>query len=146
MNDQEYPPGWDEKRVKELIAHYENQTEDEEFAEIEVAPPGGGHYPDGDPQRAGSRGPGAACSQAECLNVAANGFRRSSLSPVVPAGCVSEPSWNQGAVGPITRGADCVPRRSAKPGIAGHQERSQCRAAASSIVRAAPVARRGVNC
>ena len=25
------------KRVKELIAHYENQTEDEEFADIEAA-------------------------------------------------------------------------------------------------------------
>ena len=29
-------PGWDEKRVKEMIAHYENQTEDEEFADIEA--------------------------------------------------------------------------------------------------------------
>jgi predicted dinucleotide-binding enzyme len=29
--------GRDEKRVKELIAHYENQTEDEEFADIEAA-------------------------------------------------------------------------------------------------------------
>jgi hypothetical protein len=34
---QRFPPGWDEKRVKELIAHYENQTEDEEFADIEAA-------------------------------------------------------------------------------------------------------------
>jgi hypothetical protein len=34
---QKLPPGWDEKRVKELIAHYENQTEDEEFADIEAA-------------------------------------------------------------------------------------------------------------
>jgi hypothetical protein len=31
------PPGWDEKRVKDLIAQYENQTEDEEFADIEAA-------------------------------------------------------------------------------------------------------------
>ncbi|SRR5437899_458368 len=37
MSKQQFPPGWDEKRVKELIAHYENQTEDEEFAEIEAA-------------------------------------------------------------------------------------------------------------
>jgi hypothetical protein len=37
MKKQEFPPGWDEKRVKELIAHYENQTEDEEFADIEAA-------------------------------------------------------------------------------------------------------------
>src|SRR5438093_12434380 len=37
MKKQKSPPGWDEKRVKEVIAHYENQTEDEEFAEIEAA-------------------------------------------------------------------------------------------------------------
>ncbi len=37
MKKQQFPPGWDEKRVKEVIAHYENQTEDEEFAEIEAA-------------------------------------------------------------------------------------------------------------
>jgi len=34
---QKFPPGWNEKRVQELIAHYENQTEDEEFADIEAA-------------------------------------------------------------------------------------------------------------
>jgi hypothetical protein len=34
---QKFPPGWDEKRVKEVIARYENQTEDEEHAEIEAA-------------------------------------------------------------------------------------------------------------
>jgi hypothetical protein len=37
MSKQKFPPGWDEKRVQELIAHYENQTEDEEFADIEAA-------------------------------------------------------------------------------------------------------------
>ena len=37
MRKQRFPPGWYEKRVKELIAHYENQTEDEEFADIEAA-------------------------------------------------------------------------------------------------------------
>ena len=37
MRKQVFSPGWDEKRVKELIAHYENQTEDEEFADIEAA-------------------------------------------------------------------------------------------------------------
>jgi hypothetical protein len=34
---QKFPPGWDEQRVKEVIAHYESQTEDEEFTEIEAA-------------------------------------------------------------------------------------------------------------
>jgi hypothetical protein len=34
---QKLPPGWDEARIQEVIAHYENQTEDEEFAEIESA-------------------------------------------------------------------------------------------------------------
>jgi hypothetical protein len=34
---QKFPPGWDEARVREVLAHYENQTEDEQFAEIEAA-------------------------------------------------------------------------------------------------------------
>jgi hypothetical protein len=37
MKEQKFPPGWDEERLKEVIAHYENQTEDEEFADIEAA-------------------------------------------------------------------------------------------------------------
>jgi hypothetical protein len=37
MKKQKFPPGWDEKAVKEFITHYENQTEDEEFADIEAA-------------------------------------------------------------------------------------------------------------
>lgn len=37
MTKQPFPPGWDAKRIEELIAHYENQTEDEEFADIEAA-------------------------------------------------------------------------------------------------------------
>ena len=37
MSDQHFPPGWDEKRVREVLAHYEDQTEDEQFAEIEAA-------------------------------------------------------------------------------------------------------------
>jgi hypothetical protein len=34
---QVFPPGWDEKRVRKVIAHYENQTEDEAVAEDEAA-------------------------------------------------------------------------------------------------------------
>jgi hypothetical protein len=37
MIEQRFPRGWDEKRVRELIDHYESQTEDEEAAEIEEA-------------------------------------------------------------------------------------------------------------
>jgi len=37
MSEQRFPPGWDEKRVQEVLAHYENQSEDEQFAEIEAA-------------------------------------------------------------------------------------------------------------
>jgi hypothetical protein len=37
MNDQKFPPGWDEDRVRQVLAHYEDQTEDEQFAEIEAA-------------------------------------------------------------------------------------------------------------
>jgi hypothetical protein len=37
VTQQKFPAGWDEERVKEVIARYENQTEDEQFAEIEAA-------------------------------------------------------------------------------------------------------------
>jgi hypothetical protein len=37
MIEQKFPPGWDEDRVREVLAHYEGQSEDEEFAEIEAA-------------------------------------------------------------------------------------------------------------
>ena len=37
MSKQSFPPGWDEERVREVLAHYDNQTEDEQFAEIETA-------------------------------------------------------------------------------------------------------------
>ena len=32
-----FPPGWDEKRVREVINYYENQTEEEAVAEDESA-------------------------------------------------------------------------------------------------------------
>jgi hypothetical protein len=34
---QRFPPGWDEQRVQKVLAHYENQTEDEALAEDEAA-------------------------------------------------------------------------------------------------------------
>ncbi len=34
---QEFPRGWDEKRVKQVIAYYDKQTEDEEVADYEAA-------------------------------------------------------------------------------------------------------------
>lgn len=37
MKENRFPPGWDEHRVREVIAHYADQTEDEQFAEIEAA-------------------------------------------------------------------------------------------------------------
>ncbi len=37
MSEPKYPPGWDEERVRRVIAHYDAQTEDEQFAEIEAA-------------------------------------------------------------------------------------------------------------
>ena len=33
----EFPPGWDEQRVQKVLAHYEDQTEDEAVAEDEAA-------------------------------------------------------------------------------------------------------------
>jgi hypothetical protein len=37
MNQNEFPPGWDENRVKGVISHYESQSEDEAVAEDEAA-------------------------------------------------------------------------------------------------------------
>lgn len=34
---QNFPPGWDEERIRSVLEHYESQTEDEQFAEIEAA-------------------------------------------------------------------------------------------------------------
>ena len=34
---QKFPAGWDETKVKELLASYEGQTEDEQADEIEAA-------------------------------------------------------------------------------------------------------------
>jgi hypothetical protein len=36
MNGREYPSGWDAKRVKQLIDHYEQMSEDELVAEDEA--------------------------------------------------------------------------------------------------------------
>lgn len=35
--DSKYPEGWDEERVRRLLAHYEEQSEDEAVAEDEAA-------------------------------------------------------------------------------------------------------------
>jgi hypothetical protein len=35
--NQEFPPGWDEERVRKVIEYYENQTEEEAIAEAEAA-------------------------------------------------------------------------------------------------------------
>jgi hypothetical protein len=37
MKETEFPPGWDEERVRRVIAHYEQQTEEEAVAEDEAA-------------------------------------------------------------------------------------------------------------
>ena len=38
MNRQsKFPPGWDEDRVRRLLSHYEEQTEEEAVAEDEAA-------------------------------------------------------------------------------------------------------------
>jgi len=34
---QKFPPGWDEERVQKVLAHYEDQTEEEALAEDEAA-------------------------------------------------------------------------------------------------------------
>ncbi len=37
MRQNKFPPGWDEKRVQHVLAHYESQTDDEAVAEDEAA-------------------------------------------------------------------------------------------------------------
>ena len=32
-----YPPGWDEERVRKVLEHYEQQTDDESVAEDEAS-------------------------------------------------------------------------------------------------------------
>ena len=36
-SQQPFPPGWDEERVRKVIAHYEKQSEEEAVAEDEAA-------------------------------------------------------------------------------------------------------------
>jgi hypothetical protein len=37
MKHSEFPDGWDEERVRKVLAHYEEQTEDEAVAEDQAA-------------------------------------------------------------------------------------------------------------
>ncbi|MGB8993349.1 MAG: hypothetical protein WCD80_14940 [Desulfobaccales bacterium] len=37
MKKSKYPPGWDEARVRRVLAHYEEQAEEEAVAEDEAA-------------------------------------------------------------------------------------------------------------
>ena len=37
MKQSNFPPGWDEERVRKVLGHYEEQTEEEAVAEDEAA-------------------------------------------------------------------------------------------------------------
>jgi hypothetical protein len=37
MKQSKFPPGWDDKRVRDVLAYYESQTEDEAVAEDEAS-------------------------------------------------------------------------------------------------------------
>ena len=37
MSKQDFPPGWDETRIRQVLDHYEGQTEDDQFDYIEAA-------------------------------------------------------------------------------------------------------------
>ena len=67
MSRQKFPPGWDEDRVREVLAHYESQTEDEQFAEIEAAREVIEDHHDGRADRASSRGPSIDRAETQCL-------------------------------------------------------------------------------
>ena len=36
-NKSQFPPGWDDSRVRDVIAYYDNQTDEEALAEHEAA-------------------------------------------------------------------------------------------------------------
>jgi hypothetical protein len=40
MTKNRFPPGWDEKRVRDIIEHYDAQTDEEVAAEIEMVSEG----------------------------------------------------------------------------------------------------------
>lgn len=37
MSESKFPPGWDEERVRRVLAHYEEQTPEQAVAEDEAA-------------------------------------------------------------------------------------------------------------
>jgi hypothetical protein len=37
MREEKIPGGWDEEGLRQILAHYDGQTEDEQFAEIEAS-------------------------------------------------------------------------------------------------------------
>ncbi len=37
MSRKNFPPGWDEERVRKVLEHYENQSDEEAVAEDEAA-------------------------------------------------------------------------------------------------------------
>ena len=37
MKNTNFPPGWNEERVRRVLQHYDSLTEDEEVAEVEAA-------------------------------------------------------------------------------------------------------------
>jgi hypothetical protein len=37
MKQSKFPPGWNEERVRQVLSHYEQQTEEEAVAEDEAA-------------------------------------------------------------------------------------------------------------
>lgn len=37
MSENKFPPGWDEERVRRVLAHYDQQTPEEAVAEDEAA-------------------------------------------------------------------------------------------------------------
>ena len=77
------PPGWDEKRVREVIEHYENQTEEEHLAEIEAALEGREHHHDGGADRAGSEGAATIAKRRRLRNVPLAMVYRLNIRPLV---------------------------------------------------------------
>lgn len=65
MRCRKLPTGWDEARIREVLAHYQKQTDDEQFAEIQAALQVENTRLDHRSGRTDPEGPGPVGSQSE---------------------------------------------------------------------------------
>ena len=112
-----FPPGWDEQRVREVIAHYDNQTEDEQFAEIEPAHEAE-QVTDVRAPGTGARSPRAAGSQTQRITAVRSKSAGQEHRPIFASRCPKP--WDESTAD--TAGAHVTVRRchpAAETGVSG---------------------------